>query len=365
MELGLVCPRCAHLSSLRATECSRCQAELWQQQPAAAVQSGQRAKAVGMSGAEPLDEIPELDAEHVSELQQGPDSDKPANSSELPTEEADNSEAATLDSPPDLPRFGTDAAAKTGPIHAEVSSGQPTDPEAPATANSETTLHLGPMGSAETCPRVVLIKGGAQDGIAYRLGKGEHTLGRKGGDIRFEADEFLSTPHARFVSENGQLAVEDLDSVNGVFIRIRSATPLMHDDCFLVGEQLLRVDTRPVPQFAPNERGTYFYGSPRPKGTFRIIQSLAGGGQGRCQSASGASMSIGRENADFNFPKDRFISGHHARVEMESHDDRLMLHDLRSRNGTFLRIRGRYVLRHGDYLFIGQQLFRIELGEAS
>lgn len=364
MDLGLVCPRCAHLSSLRATECSRCQAELWQQQPAAAVQSGQRARAVGMSGSEPLDEIPEIDAEHVSELQQGPESNKPANSAELP--EGPSLQAASgLDTPPDLPRFGTDTV-ETGPIRAQAESSDPSpEPEQTPASPNETTLHLGPMGSAETCPRVILIKGGAQDGVAYRLGRGEHTLGRKGGDIRFEGDEFLSTPHARFVSENGQLAVEDLDSVNGVFIRIRSATPLMHDDCFLVGEQLLRVDTRPVPQFAPNERGTYFYGSPRPKGTFRIIQSLAGGGQGRCQSASGSSMSIGRENADFNFPKDRFISGHHARVEMEAQDDRLMLHDLRSRNGTFLRIRGRYVLRNGDYLFIGQQLFRIELGEAS
>lgn len=72
-------------------------------------------------------------------------------------------------------------------------------------------------------------------------------------------------------------------------------------------------------------------------------------------------MSLGRENADFNFPKDRFISGHHARVEQDEQGDGLLLHDLRSRNGTFLRVRGRYVLRHGDYLFIGQQLFRIEL----
>lgn len=359
MDLGLVCPRCAHLSSLRATECSRCQSSLWQQETVAAQQSSQAqsVKAVGMDHNEPLDEIPEIDAEHVSELAQERHAPAvPANSSAAPQ---------ALDTPPDLPRFGTETGQKQP---REASEGQKDNASSSpnlAAGQSHTTLHLGPMGSPESCPRVILIKGGAQDGVAYRLGQGEHTLGRQGGDIRFENDEFLSTPHARFVSENGKLAVEDMNSINGVFLRIRSATPLMHDDCFLVGEQLLRVDTRPVPQFAPNERGTYFYGSPRPKGYFRIMQCLAGGGQGRCQSANSGSMSIGRESADFNFPCDRFISGHHARVETDGKDDRLLLHDLRSRNGTFLRIRGRYVLRHGDYLFIGQQLFRIELDEAN
>ena len=31
------------------------------------------------------------------------------------------------------------------------------------------------------------------------------------------------------------------------------------------------------------------------------------------------------------------------------------------RNGTFVRIKGAQELFHGDYLFVGQQLFRVEI----
>ena len=40
---------------------------------------------------------------------------------------------------------------------------------------------------------------------------------------------------------------------------------------------------------------------------------------------------------------------------------RLQITDLGSRNGTFLRIRGQTLLQHGDYVFLGQQLLRVEI----
>jgi DNA-directed RNA polymerase specialized sigma24 family protein len=39
----------------------------------------------------------------------------------------------------------------------------------------------------------------------------------------------------------------------------------------------------------------------------------------------------------------------------------LTLTDLGSKNGTFLRINGDTVLEHGDYVFMGQQLLRVEI----
>jgi len=70
-------------------------------------------------------------------------------------------------------------------------------------------------------------------------------------------------------------------------------------------------------------------------------------------------VSIGREGNDINFPDDPFISGHHARVSWSG--TRLTLTDLGSRNGTFVRVAGEQVLRHGDYVFMGQQLLRVEI----
>ena len=31
------------------------------------------------------------------------------------------------------------------------------------------------------------------------------------------------------------------------------------------------------------------------------------------------------------------------------------------RNGTFIRVNGERVLKHGDYVFLGQQLLRVEI----
>ena len=68
---------------------------------------------------------------------------------------------------------------------------------------------------------------------------------------------------------------------------------------------------------------------------------------------------IGREGNDINFPDDPFISGHHAQVSFS--DGRLTLTDLGSKNGTFVRINDEQVLEHGDYVFMGQQLLRVEI----
>jgi pSer/pThr/pTyr-binding forkhead associated (FHA) protein len=186
-------------------------------------------------------------------------------------------------------------------------------------------------------------------------------IGRSSGDITFVEDPFLSPQHAKFTSQNGRLFVQDLGSANGVFIRIKKPTPIKDRMFILVGEQLLRVDRKPFADGAPNANGTYFYGSPRPAGMFRVVQALAGGGEGRIATAEGNALTMGREGNTLNFPDDRFISGHHARLDGAPDGSELMLTDTGSRNGTFVRIEGAQELFHGDYLFVGQQLLRVEI----
>ena len=74
------------------------------------------------------------------------------------------------------------------------------------------------------------------------------------------------------------------------------------------------------------------------------------------------SLSIGREANDINFPDDPFISGRHAMVQaMETVDGtRFQIADLGSKNGTFVRVTDETALFHGDYVFLGQQLLRVE-----
>jgi pSer/pThr/pTyr-binding forkhead associated (FHA) protein len=244
----------------------------------------------------------------------------------------------------------------------DPATGQPIPGTAdqPATPAAK-TMFFGALQQQPVVPRLVVIKGEGGDGATYHLRGTTTTIGRSVADITFSEDPFLSPEHAKFSSQNGRLFVQDVGSANGVFLRIKKPTPLENGAHLLVGEQLLRLVHHPFGDGSPNEDGTYFYGSPRPVGEFQVIQHLAGGGEGRTVTADGASLSLGREGNTMNFPDDRFISGHHARLDASSDGDHVILTDTGSRNGTFIRLTGAQELFHGDYLFVGQQLLRVEI----
>jgi pSer/pThr/pTyr-binding forkhead associated (FHA) protein len=223
------------------------------------------------------------------------------------------------------------------------------------------TLFFGALQQQPVVPRLVVIKGEGGDGATYHLQGTTTLVGRVHGDITFAEDPFLSPEHAKFTSQNGRLFVQDTGSENGVFLRIKKPTPVADGTYMLVGEQLLRVISKGFSDGAPNNDGTYYYGSPRPAGNFQVVQCLAGGGEGRVATAETGSLSMGREGNTMNFPDDRFISGHHARLDESSDGDGVILTDTGSRNGTFIRLDGAQELVHGDYLFVGQQLLRVEI----
>ena len=221
-------------------------------------------------------------------------------------------------------------------------------------------MFFGALQQEEVAPRLVVIKGEGNDGVTYHLKGTTQTLGRNEGEIRFEQDVFLSPAHARFTVQSGRLFVQDAGSANGVFLRIKDSAPLADGDCFLTGEQLLRLDLREVPVQHPSASGTYFYGSPRLVSKFRVTQLLAGGGEGVMVCADDDTLTIGREGNVLDFHDDNFISGRHAQVRARG-NGQVVLEDLGSRNGTFIKIRGAQELYNGDYVFIGQQLFRVEM----
>ena len=224
-------------------------------------------------------------------------------------------------------------------------------------------LRVKYFGSMQTPgkARLILIRGeGGVDGLSYMLQGTEHVTGREDGQILFPEDTWLSPRHANFVYEDGKLVVRDEGSHNGVFVRVRHRVPLAYGEQFLCGEQLFRVEAAPeVGDTTPGTDSTYFYASPRKNYTFRIVQVLRGGGDGLVHCALGPSVSIGREDCDVNFPLDVYMSGAHARVEVEGNG--LTLIDEGSKNGTYVRIKQRHPLEHGDYVFIGKQLLRVEV----
>jgi pSer/pThr/pTyr-binding forkhead associated (FHA) protein len=220
------------------------------------------------------------------------------------------------------------------------------------------TMFFGAMQAP--APKLILIKGEGMDGVTYVLSSTEHVAGRLEGAILFPEDPLLSPRHANFIYRDGKLLVRDEGSANGVFVRIIKPQTVDSGATFLVGEQLLRVDAcAPDAVPVPDEAGTYFYGSPKRPSRLALTQLLAGGHQGMVFRARNDSLSIGREGNDVNFPDDPFISGRHATVTAV--DDKFQISDLGSKNGTFLRIAAETPLFHGDYVFLGQQLLRVEI----
>jgi pSer/pThr/pTyr-binding forkhead associated (FHA) protein len=247
---------------------------------------------------------------------------------------------------------GSPAAASAAPA--------PT-PARPGAKPAAKTMFFGAMQAPS--PKLILIKGEGMDGVTYVLSSSEHIAGRLEGAILFPEDPLLSPRHANFVYKDGKLTVRDEGSANGVFVRIIKPQTVASGATFLVGEQLLRVDACPpetVP--IPDDEGTYFYGSPKRPSRLALTQMLAGGHEGMVFRARNDSLSIGREGNDVNFPDDPFISGRHATVTaLDPEGTKFQISDLGSKNGTFLRVSGEASLFHGDYVFLGQQLLRVEI----
>ena len=210
---------------------------------------------------------------------------------------------------------------------------------------------------------LIAINEDSTDGVRIPLKFNETVLGRSV-DSRFPSDAFLSPRHCRLLVENRTLYIEDLNSLNGTFIRVRGEVPLQPGDSFLAGRQLLRFERfeQVVSNKARSVDGTRYMGSPASGGDFKLVQIGIGNITLNvyCLSENGAVF--GRETGDIVFNRDRFMSGRHGQIY--PHDDgTYYLLDLNSSNGTWLKINGKTKLTNGDLIFLGQQLFRVESPE--
>lgn len=229
--------------------------------------------------------------------------------------------------------------------------------EVPAEILNARTTYFSDMQNP-TKARLVLIRGEGMDGLAYHLKMEQHVVGKKG-QIPFPEDVFVSPKHANFFYRDGRLVVRDEGSLNGVYLRIREPFDLSPGDTFRAGDQVFRIDSSPKVVESQDAEGTVFYTSPKYPSAFRISQILLGGALGMTVCARGTSLQLGREGSDLNFPADIFMSGSHCRIEESG--GRFLLSDLGSRNGTYVRIKVEQDLVHGDYVFIGRKLMRVEM----
>ena len=97
-----------------------------------------------------------------------------------------------------------------------------------------------PAASATLVPRLVMVSTGGQERV-YPLTGSELTIGRAPqNDIPLTADLYVSSRHARVFTEEEKVFLEDVESTNGTFLRVRDRAELAEGDEIKIGQSILR-----------------------------------------------------------------------------------------------------------------------------
>ncbi len=203
---------------------------------------------------------------------------------------------------------------------------------------------------------VLRSMGGGPD--VYEPRGDEIILGSKGG-IALAGERFCHPSEAILKWKNGSLLLEDFEGGNGVFLRVRRPVEVEAGDEFIVGDQLLRIMKNPVADDEPDADPTYFYSSPKWPSAFRVVQIFEGGAEGASVVARGTTLQVGSAVGDLVFPNDPLVSEQHCYIEEQAGS--IVLTDLQSRTGVFVRVKSEERLDHGDQIIVGRTRLAVDL----
>lgn len=257
-------------------------------------------------------------------------------------------------------------APSPGVIPAPGQHDAPIDPHAGTLAQpDDVRISINPPKPAAGAAwgTAVLVNRDGSDGQRFALSGEYVVVGRAGSDVAFDEDRFLARQHARFErAGDGSVKVVALDALNGVFRKADAPVELADGTTILIGREVLRFErvapeeTKVVPLVRHN---VALFGSPPREPWGRFIQLIPSGGYRDVRHLAGEEIVLGREEGDLVFRDDAFLSRRHAAVTWDG--KRVLLTDLGSSNGTFVRITAPTALRHGDHVRMGDQLLRLEL----
>jgi pSer/pThr/pTyr-binding forkhead associated (FHA) protein len=193
----------------------------------------------------------------------------------------------------------------------------------------------------------------------YLLLKDETRVGTAVSDdeVKLDEDPFVAPVHALLRFEGQQLYVEDLGSVNGVFLAFKERK-IEGGGELRLGRQRLRIEwlQENREMVGPDP----IFGSPDAGYAARAIQLFEGGIEGDVFPLRGGENVVGRAAGDITFPQDGYISSKHASIVISGKT--IAVKDLGSANGTFARIANRAPVALGDLLLIGEQILRVDPG---
>jgi pSer/pThr/pTyr-binding forkhead associated (FHA) protein len=94
----------------------------------------------------------------------------------------------------------------------------------------------------QTWGRLGHVLGQGRIGRAWLLQENQVEMGRISGHIQFSQDRFMSSRHCALILKDDQIILNDHQSTNGTFLRIKGSVEIEQNDLILFGQQIFRVD---------------------------------------------------------------------------------------------------------------------------
>ncbi len=194
------------------------------------------------------------------------------------------------------------------------------------------------------------------DDAVVELGDTPVTIGS--GDVDLSLDDpWLSPRHARVRQDGPGASVEDLDSLNGVWVRARGPVHLKAGDRFMVGEQVCEIAAADTERAAREVAGVRRLGGTPSDSPFVLRVLGCDGLPTQMVGLKTTGLRLGRHLGELVFTDDTHLSATHAVVRVEG--DAVRVDDLGSRNGTWEKLHGPRALEPGDTFMTGRTVWRL------
>jgi class 3 adenylate cyclase len=198
-------------------------------------------------------------------------------------------------------------------------------------------------------------------GDQYKLKDDKLEVGRLRGDVQFPEDEKMAPSHARFSVEKDQLFIEDISGVSSVFIGLIATYTMRDSDIIRMGEQLFRFREKVEAVANAAARGTTI--TDLSAAMDEPVAELIFVGPDFLDTPARLPLneeeiSFGRSRGTYVFPEDPFMSRAHCKIYHRGED--FFVEDLGSRNGTFIKVRGKAPVPNGATVLVGSQVFKLE-----
>lgn len=181
-----------------------------------------------------------------------------------------------------------------------------------------------------------ILPGGIEEEVFPLAADGATTIGRENCDLAFPLDSKMARRHASVTHDAAGFWLRDEEA--DVFLLLPSARKLELED-----GHLLRMGR----QFLLIKRG---------KERISVVHFDSKGQEHEGHALPQGTSILGRQSPDINLDRrDNSLSRRHLALTVSG--GTLLAKDLKSANGTYLRIHGSRRLRPGDRICIGQQLF--------